>query len=95
MRRSTVMVEMSDGSVYGPERVIFADKMQFERSARANNWKLTDEFRLQSFLSWAVLKRLGTLDLAYDQFMEQLVDIAFTGDAEDDDEDPTAADISA
>ena len=97
MRRTNITVEMNDGQVLGPERVIFADKMRLERTARASNWDMgRDEFRVQSFLAWAALDRTKALPegTGYEQFLEQLIDIAFDANA-DDDEDPTPADTSA
>lgn len=97
IRKNTVTVELTDGTILGPERVIFADKLRLERTARASNWDMSrDEFRVQSFLSWAALERTKQLaeGTGYEQFLEQLVDIQFNADAGDD-ADPTQADTSA
>lgn len=85
--------ELADGTTHGPIRVVFADKVQYERSAKANGWAMTDEFRLQGFLTWHAAKRTGVTDLSYDDFTEQLIDIQFDAQVdaqEDTDEaDPT------
>lgn len=95
VRHTMITVEMQDGSVLGPERVIFADKMRLERSAKANKWDIgRDEFRTQSFLAWAALNRTKATELGYDLFLEQLIDVVFEADAQVDD-DPTQADTSA
>lgn len=98
MRKSLISVEMSNGQVLGPERIIFADKIRLEKTARNNGWDMgRDEFRVQSFLSWAALQRTGDLaeDLGYEKFLEQLIDVQFSQEDPDDDEDPTPADTSA
>ena len=95
MRKNFITVEMNDGTVHGPERVIFADKMRLERTGRASNWDLArDEVRMQSFLAWAALDRTKAIqDLGYEQFLEAVVDIEFKSEAGD--ESPTPADTSA
>lgn len=98
MRRTMITVELADGKILGPERVIFADKMRLERSAKANKWDIgRDEFRTQSFLAWAALNRAKDTDLGYEAFLEALTDVVFEANAQDDEdgEDPTAADTSA
>lgn len=95
MRKIIVTAEMADGTVHGPERVIFADKMRTEKSCRANGWGIgRDEFRTQSLMTWAALNRTGAVTEGYEAFLDQLVDIDFdvSGDTTD---DPTKADTSA
>lgn len=97
IRQNRITVELADGTVVGPVRVIFADKLRLERTARASNWDISrDEFRVQSFLAWAALNRTGDLaeGVGYEQFLEQLIDIQFDANSEAD-EDPTTADTSA
>lgn len=97
MRRTMITVELTDGKILGPERVIFADKMRLERSAKANKWDIgRDEFRTQSFLAWAALERTKATTLKYDDFLDKLTDVVFEANAQDEDgEDPTTADTSA
>lgn len=97
IRRTTLTIELTDGTILGPERVIFADKLRLEKTGRANNWDLNrDEFRVQSFLAFAAFERSGQLPegTSYEQFLELLVDLEFSAIAGGD-EDPTQADTSA
>jgi len=97
IRRTVISAELTDGSILGPERVIFADKLRLEKSARANNWDINrDEFRVQSFLAFAAFDRTHQLPegTGYEAFLELLVDLEFVARAGGD-EDPTPADTSA
>lgn len=100
LRKNLVTVELSDGSVVGPERIIFADKIRLEKAARANSWDLSrDEIRMGSFFAWAVLDRTGQLPtegMKYEAFLPEILDVQVTTeDPVEDDEDPTPADTSA
>lgn len=93
MRKNVISVEMSDGTVHGPHRVTFADKVLAERTFRANGWDLQREpIRLEGFFGFAALKREGIFTGSYEEFLEQLIDTSFEAGA---DEDPTQADTSA
>ena len=95
MRKIIVTAEMADGTVHGPERVIFADKMRTEKSCRAGGWAIgQDEFRTQSLMTWAALHRTGAVTEGYEQWLDQVIDIDFdvSGDTTD---DPTKAGTSA
>lgn len=91
MNKFMTTVEMLDGTIYGPVRILYADKMKCERSARANGWDLTrDEITLRAFLSWAALTRTAKITMSYEEFIDQVADI----DAESvraEDSDPTQA----
>lgn len=90
LKQNHTTFELSDGSTHGPLRIVFADKVQYERTAKANGWSMQDEFRLQSFLTWHAAKRSGTTELSYEDFMGELVDIQFDAQVEVGDEpDPT------
>ena len=98
LRKNLVTVELMDGSVVGPERIIFADKIRLEKAARANSWDLSrDEIRMGSFFAWAVLDRTGKLPaegMKYEDFLPEILDVQVSSE-EPTDEDPTTADTSA
>lgn len=102
MKQNLITVELLDGTVQGPIRVLFADKIRYERAARANQWGATEEIRLQGFLAWAALERTGQTTESYEAWLELVADVHFqtgvdpaaTGGA-DDEPDPTQAGISA
>ena len=99
LRKNLVTVELMDGSVVGPERIIFADKIRLEKAARANSWDLSrDEIRMGSFFAWAVLDRTGKLPaegMKYEEFLPEILDVQVTSEEPEDADDPTTADISA
>lgn len=99
LRKNLVTVELMDGSVVGPERIIFADKIRLEKAARANSWDLSrDEIRMGSFFAWAVLERTGKLPtegMKYEDFLPEILDVQVTSEEPEDADDPTTADISA
>lgn len=98
LRKNLVTVELMDGSVVGPERIIFVDKIRLEKAARANSWDLSrDEIRMGSFFAWAVLDRTGKLPaegMKYEEFLPEILDVQVSSE-EPEDEDPTTADTSA
>lgn len=98
LRKNLVTVELMNGSVVGPERIIFADKIRLEKAARANSWDLSrDEIRMGSFFAWAVLDRTGKLPaegMKYEEFLPEILDVQVSSE-EPADEDPTTADTSA
>lgn len=84
--------ELADGTVSEPIRVVFADKVQLERTARAERWDLEKDFtKVNSLLAWSAAKRTGAIapDLAYSEFVAQLVDCVVERDG---DVDPTRTD---
>ncbi len=89
MQKTHVAAEMLDGTTHGPVRLLFADKLRYENSAKANGWTFKDEMRLQSFLTWAALERNKLIDMKYIEFLEQVADVSFN--VEDDEEDPQTA----
>ena len=91
MNKFMTTVEMLDGTIYGPVRVLYADKIKCERSARANGWDLTrDEITPRGFLSWAALTRTGEITVPYEEFIDQVADIA-AENVTPEDGDPTQA----
>ena len=82
IRRTLISVEMQDGTRYLDRRVLFADKIRLEKTARNNKWDITrDEFTVQAFLAWAALNREGEISDTYEAFLERVADISFTADA--------------
>lgn len=68
--------ELQDGTVSEQIRIIFADKVNLDRTARAQGWDIEKDFtRVNAFLAWAAATRVGVLSLGYDEFVEQLVDV--------------------
>lgn len=99
LKKNLVAVELTNGDVIGPERIIFADKIRLERTARANGWDLSrDEIRMGSFFAYAVLERIGQLPregMTYEELLPELIDVQVSSEEPSDDEDPTPADTSA
>lgn len=82
--------ELQDGTVSEPIRIIFADKVQLERTARAERWDLEQDFtKVNSLLTWSAARRTGITELDYETFCAQLVDciVERAGDV-----DPTQTD---
>ena len=100
LRKNLVTVELMNGSVVGPERIIFADKIRLEKAARAHSWDLSrDEIRMGSFFAYAVLERTGQLPregMTYEELLPELIDVQVSSEEPAEaDEDPTPADTSA
>lgn len=76
--KQTVTVELTDGRVFGPERIIHADKIALEKTARARNWDVEKNFATtNAFLGWAALKRTGGAVVGgFEEFLDDLVDVA-------------------
>ena len=88
MKKMSTTFELNDGAVHGPIRVIFADKIQWEKSSRANGWP-ESEFTLQSFLTWHAAKRTGITTMGYEEFLDSLIDIQIENkEDEESDGDP-------
>lgn len=98
LKRQLISVELTDGTVVGPERIIFADKIRLERTARVNSWDMTrDEMRMGSFFAFAALERTGNLPregMTYEELLPEILDLQVTTEDPSDD-DPTPADTSA
>lgn len=70
--KQTVTVELTDGRVYGPERIIHADKIALEKTARNRGWDVEKNFATtNAFLGWAVAKRVGAYDAGFDEFLDE------------------------
>ena len=77
MNKAMTTVEMLDGTIYGPERILYIDKMKCERAARRNEWDTArDEVTIGGFLAWATLTRTGKITMPYEEFVEAVADIS-------------------
>lgn len=77
MNKAMTTVEMLDGTIYGPERILYIDKMKCERAARRNEWDTSrDEVTVGGFLAWATLTRTGKITMPYEEFIEAVADVS-------------------
>lgn len=77
MNKAMTTVEMLDGTIYGPERILYIDKMKCERAARRNEWDTSrDEVTVGGFLAWATLMRTGKITMPYEEFIEAVADVS-------------------
>ena len=91
MRKAMSTVEMEDGTIHGPVRILYIDKLKCERAARNNQWDMqTDEITLSGFLAWAALTRTGVITMPYEEFLESVADV-MTEVLDVNPEDPTKA----
>lgn len=91
MRKAMTTVEMEDGTIHGPVRILYIDKLKCERAARNNQWDMqTDEITLSGFLAWAALTRTGVITMPYEEFIESVADV-MTEVLDVNPEDPTRA----
>lgn len=91
MRKAMTTVEMEDGTIHGPVRILYIDKLKCERAARNNQWDMqTDEITLSGFLAWAALTRTGVVTMPYEEFIESVADV-MTEVLDVNPEDPTRA----
>lgn len=82
--------EDQDGNERGPFRVTLADKLQYEKTAKARNWDADDHpFTTDLFMVWHASRRNGEHSLSFDDFRDAVVDTSLsTDDAEDTEESP-------
>ena len=77
MNKAMTTVEMLDGTIYGPERILYIDKMKCERAAHRNGWDTSrDEVTVGGFLAWATLTRTGKITMPYEEFIEAVADVS-------------------
>lgn len=75
--KQTVTVELQEGVELGPIRIIHADKIALEKTARARNWDVEKNFATtNAFLGWAAAKRTGDYIGTFEDFLAVLVDVA-------------------
>lgn len=73
-------------------RVLFADRLAYERTAKARRWDVeTLPMTGAGYLAWAALKRTGQYTGSYDDFLAQVVDVQLDDAKAEDDtsQDPT------
>ncbi|MGQ4576146.1 hypothetical protein ACUH93_07040 [Dermabacteraceae bacterium P7006] len=75
IQRVHAVIEFNDGRMIGPVRIILADKIQWSRTARVNNWDTQDETLILAFAAWHAAKRVGLIDMTYEEFVEQTADV--------------------
>lgn len=86
--------EDNDGLEHGPVRVLAADKIAAEATARNQGWRWADSPRIHTLMGYFAAKRAGLTDVdGYPAFMDTLADFSVDlPDNEDQaDEDPTPA----
>lgn len=91
--RQTATAELVDGTVLGPVRVLHADKLRLEKTARSRGWQVSEQFATtNAFLTWAALTRSGDVTVPYEGFLDLLADVSIdnVGDV-----DPTQTDQQA
>lgn len=66
----------SEPTFYDDVRVIFADRLAYEKTAKARGWKIDQQPMTGSgFLAWAALHRTGQYAGSYDDFLAEVVDV--------------------
>lgn len=81
-RRIDAKALMVDGTEYGPVRIVHADKVRWERAARANDWSTEDNpMTFNAFLTWSALDRTKAVTMSYEEFTANL-ETAETSEAE-------------
>lgn len=85
--RAWVIVELASGALFAV-RVILADRIATERTARAGGWDLQEQqHRALGVLAYHAAKRAGRFDGSLDDFLQQVVDVRDTAtDPEHDDD---------
>lgn len=77
MLKQTITIEYTDGTITDPTRITLADKLAWEKTARARGWTVeTDTVTMNAFLAWAGQKRLGEYTHSFDEFLKQVTDIS-------------------
>ena len=90
IKKFLVSIELADGHIIGPARVLAADRIVAESLIRRRGWAFEEGPRLYSALAWAAAKRLGETTADYDEFLETLADWNLSVDEEDErTENPT------
>jgi hypothetical protein len=91
MRKLFVAYELADGTE-GTARVLIADKLRFENTARANSWPVEDGPRSVAVMTYSALTRTHAIPegTTFDAFTEGiLIDAQLLDHAEDTTPDPT------
>lgn len=74
--RTYITCELSNGQFFN-ERVLVADQLQYEKTARANGWTpQKDQTLTNLFMGWHSLKRTGQYEGTFDDFQADCIDLA-------------------
>lgn len=87
--------ELPDGTTWEGVRVVLADRIALDRSARANGWNVeAQQQTVAAYLSWQAARRTGVTVPDWAEFLRTAVDAAVTEDepADADDEADSEAD---
>lgn len=74
IKKFTITLELADGRVLGPERILAADRIAAESLSRRRGWDFEEGPRLYSAIAWSVCKRIGASSAEYEEFLDELVD---------------------
>lgn len=85
--------EDATGTEHGPYRITLADKLQYEKTAKARKWDAEDDsITSDVFLVWHASKRSGAHTLTFAEFTEQMIDASAQKlEEEDTEESPLSA----
>ena len=85
--------EDAQGVEHGPYRITLQDKLQYEKTAKARKWDAEEDgMTSNAFLTWHAAKRLGEVDLSFEDFIGTVIDAtAQTLDEEETEEAPLPA----
>lgn len=91
IKKFTVSIELTDGRLIGPSRVLAADRIAAESLMRRRGWDFEEGPRLYSALAWSVAKRTGETEKDYPEFIDELVDwnVALAEEEEGEEVNPT------
>ena len=71
------IAELQDGTVTEPMRIMQADKLALERTAKAQGWDLAEDgITTNVFLAWRGATRAGYTQAQFEDFSNQLVDLS-------------------
>lgn len=80
--------EDASGIEHGPFRVTLADKLQYEKTAKARNWDPEAQpFATTAFWVWHAAKRTGEYTKSFDEFLGTVADAVVIPLDEDDAEE--------
>jgi|GEM_PF-6807322 len=76
MLRNVVDIALTTGDIIEDLPISLIDKEAYQKTAKARGWKDDDILTQNKFLAWYVAKRLGRLDITYEDFGGICEDIA-------------------
>lgn len=83
----------SSASGYAGVRVTLADKLQFERTAKARKWHPErDAMTVSAFLAFCAGRRAGLHELTWEDFQNAVIDAGVIEPSDDDADDDSAGD---